>query len=402
MVDSPPKSVPSIDAPAGATSAKVARLPRRSVSAPTWSWRLTRVFGIDVYVHQTFFLLVAFMALSSLLGGQGLAAMLRGLLLLGAVFASVVVHEFGHALMARRFGVRTWDITLLPIGGLARLEKMPERPSEQLSVALAGPAMNVAIALVLFVLVTLLGLRAGVDSIGFTGSSFLTQLMWLNLLLAGFNLLPGYPMDGGRVLRALLAMHMAPETATQIAARVGQGVAVAFGIIGLFVSPFLVLIGVFVWLGAQAEHEFSAVKVALGGLSVREGMITDFQSLSPHDRLSRAVELTLGGFQQDFPVVEGDRLIGVLTHSALLRGLSERGADIPVLQIMRGQPDTASPDDALGGVLSRMHQGGIRALVVVEHREIVGLLTVGNIGELLAFEAAGRHTSPSVARTTPR
>ena len=401
MVNDPSYLVRSVDTPAGASPARGAQSRRRSVPTPRWSWRLTRVFGIDVYVHQTFFLLVAFVGFGSLLGGQGLTEVLRGLLLLVAVFASVVIHEFGHALMARRFGVRTWDITLLPIGGVARLEKMPERPSEQLSVALAGPAMNVGIAAALFVVVSLLGLGVGAESIDFIGGSFLTQLMWLNLLLAGFNLLPGYPMDGGRVLRALLAMHMAPERATQIAARVGQGVAVAFGIIGLFVSPFLVLIAVFVWLGAQAEYASSAVKVALGGLSVREGMITDFQSLSPHDRLSRAVQLTLAGFQQDFPVLDGDRLIGVLTHAALLKGLTEGGVDVPVLQTMSGEPETISPDDALGGALSRMHQGGIRALVVVEHREIVGLLTVGNIGDLLAFEAAGRHSGPSLARTTP-
>jgi Zn-dependent protease/CBS domain-containing protein len=396
----PPSSARS-DPPVEALPTRGAQSFRRGVPTPKWSWKLTRVFGIDVYVHQTFFLLVAFVAFSSLLGGQGLRAMLGGLLLLIAVFASVVVHEFGHALMARRFGVRTWDITLLPIGGVARFEKMPERPSEQLSVALAGPAMNVAIALLLFVVVSVLGLRSGVDSIGLAGGSFLAQLMWLNLVLAGFNLLPGYPMDGGRVLRALLAMRMAPELATQTAARVGQGVAVAFGLVGLFLSPFLVLIAVFVWLGAQAEHTSSAVKVALRGLSVREGMITDFQSVSPRDPLSRAVQLTLAGFQQDFPVVEGERLLGVLSHSALLKGLSEGGADIPVLQVMGGEPDTASPDDGLDTVLSRMHTCGIRALVVMDHQEIVGLLTVGNIGELLAFEAAGRRFDPALVGTDP-
>ena len=400
MNDSP-RSSGSIDTSIGAPNEKGARSFERGVPTPKWSWRLTKVLGIDVYVHQTFFLLIAFVAFSSLLGGQGLAAMLRSLFLLVAVFASVVVHEFGHALMARRFGVRTWDITLLPIGGVARLEKMPERPSAQLSVALAGPAMNIAIALVLFVIVSVLGLRSGVDSIGLAEASFLAQLMWLNLLLAGFNLLPGYPMDGGRVLRALLAMHMAPERATQTAARVGQGVAVAFGIVGLFVSPFLVLIAVFVWLGAQAEHTSSALKVALRGLSVRDGMIKDFQSVSPRDPLSRAVTLTLAGFQQDFPVVEGDRLIGVLTHSALLKGLSEGGVDVPVLQAMAGEPDTATPDDALDPVLSRMHTRGIRALVVMDKQEIVGLLTVGNIGELLAFEAAGRLFGPALAGPDP-
>jgi CBS domain-containing protein len=218
--------------------------------------------------------------------------------------------------------------------------------------------------------------------------------MWINVSLAVFNLLPGYPMDGGRILRALLAMRMPPERATQTAARVGQDVAMLFGLVGLFVSPLLILIAVFVWLGAQAEHSVSKVRVALAGLSVRHGMITDFKTVAPTDPLSRAVELTLAGFQQDFPVMgDGSRLVGVLTYGDVLRGLAERGATASVQQAMRSNAETASPSDALDGALTRIHQNGCRVLMVVDNEKVVGLLTAGNVGELIAIEAAGRQAA---------
>ena len=220
----------------GSSAAARSERPRRRAPAFRWSWKLVTVAGIDVYVHGTFLLLIAFVAFGDLVAGQGVAAMVRGTLLVLAVFATVVLHEFGHALTARRFGVRTRDITLLPIGGVARLEKMPDEPAQQLLVALAGPAVNLAIAMLLFGLVRLLDGSVGIESVRHASGPFLTQLMWINVSLAVFNLLPGYPMDGGRILRAVLAMRMAPERATQIAARVGQGVAVIFGLVGLFVE----------------------------------------------------------------------------------------------------------------------------------------------------------------------
>jgi Zn-dependent protease/CBS domain-containing protein len=385
---------------AGATAA-AAHSPTRSAAprppppraaAFRWSWKLVTVAGIDVYVHGTFLLLIAFVAFGDLVAGQGVAAMVRGTLLILAVFTTVVLHELGHALTARRFGVRTRGITLLPIGGVARLEEMPDKPAQQLLVSLAGPAVNLSIALLLFGLVRLLDGPVGIESIRHAGGPFLTQLMWINVSLAVFNLLPGYPMDGGRILRALLAMRMAPERATQIAARVGQGVAVIFGLVGLFWSPLLMVIAVFVWLGARAEHSVSTLKVALAGLSVRHGMITDFQTVSPTDPLSRAVDLTLAGFQQDFPVMDGARLVGVLTHGDLLKGLAERGKNLSVQQAMRASFETVGPSDALDGALTRMRQGECRVSMVVENEKVVGLLTVGNVAELLAFDAAGRRT----------
>jgi putative colanic acid biosysnthesis UDP-glucose lipid carrier transferase len=244
--------------------------PRPHASAFRWSWKLVTVAGIDVYVHATFLLLIVFVAFSGLATGQGVAAISRGTLLILAVFTTVVLHEFGHSLMARRFGVNTRDITLLPIGSVARLEKMPDKPGQQLLVALSGPAVNLFIALLLFGLVRVLDAPVGFASVLRAGGSFFTQLMWINLALGLFNLLPVYPMDGRRSLRALLAMRMAPERATQTAIRISQGVAVLFGLVGLLVSPLLTAIFILVWLGAyQAEHSVSTIKMALAGLPVR-------------------------------------------------------------------------------------------------------------------------------------
>jgi Zn-dependent protease/CBS domain-containing protein len=377
--------------------ARPAAAPPREAPSFRWSRKLVTVAGIDVYVHGTFLFLIAFVAFSDLVAGKGVPAMVRGILLILAVFTTVVLHEFGHALTARRFGVRTRDITLLPIGGVARMEKMPDKPREQLLVALAGPAVNVVIALLLFGVVRLLHGPVGFESVRHVDGSFLTQLMWINVTLALFNLLPGYPMDGGRILRALLAMRMAPERATQTAARIGQGVAMLLAVVGLFANAFLILIAGFVWLGAKAEHAASTVKVALAGLSVRHAMITDFKTVSPTDALSRAVELTLAGFQQDFPVMDGPRLVGVLTYSDVLRGLAERGANLSVQQAMRGEVVTASPSEALEGVLTRMHQGESRVSMVVENDKVVGLLSAGNIGELMALEAARHHAGALAA-----
>jgi Zn-dependent protease/predicted transcriptional regulator len=366
-----------------------------------WSWKLVTLAGIDVYVHGTFLLLIALMAFGDLVAGQGIAVMVRSTFFILAVFTSVVLHEFGHALTARRFGVRTQDITLLPIGGVARLEKLPDKPGQQLLVAFAGPAVNLGIALTILVLLFMSDRPISIESFRQSDGSLLAQLVWINVSLAVFNLLPGYPMDGGRILRALLAMRMAPERATQTAARVGQGVALIFGLVGLFVSPLLIVIAVFVWLGAQAEHSISTVRVALAGLSVRHGMITDFKTVSPTDPLSRAVDLTLAGFQQDFPVMDGEaRLVDVLTHGNVLRGLAERGATVSVEQVMGRTLETAASSEALDGALTRIHQTGCGALMVVDHEKVVGLLTAANVGELIALEAAGRRTARSQGSTT--
>ncbi len=372
-----------------------ARVPPRKpaserTSRPTrWSWRLGTIAGIPVQVHATFLLLLIWVALTPMLRGDAGAAMTSILLVL-SIFACVVLHELGHALMARRFGVRTTDITLLPIGGVARLERMPEKPSQELAVALAGPAVSVAIAAALFGVLTLAGASTSPRQLQMTGGPFLTQLMWINLVLVGFNLLPAFPMDGGRVLRAALAMQMDRRRATEIAARVGQGMAVLFAIAGLFGNLFLVIIAAFIWIGATGEVSLVQLKSALTGLSVSQAMITDFRVVGPRDSLARAAELTLAGFQRDFPVMEGDRLAGMLTHADVVRGLAETGATTPVEAVMRGTCETTSPSAQLDVALAQLQSCEGRALAVVRDGQVVGLLTTDNIGEMLAMKQAVR------------
>jgi Zn-dependent protease/predicted transcriptional regulator len=365
-----------------------------------WSWRLGAIAGIPVYVHATFALLLAWVALSPVVRGNGVRAMSSGLLLILSIFACVVLHELSHALMARRFGIRTRDITLLPIGGVASLEKMPEKPSQELLVAVAGPAMSLAVALVLFGLLALLKGPTGLEGLNLVGGPFLTKLMWINLLLAGFNLLPAFPMDGGRVLRAALALRMDRGRATEVAARIGQGMALLFGALGLFHNPFLVIIAVFVWMGAKGEVSLVQLKSALSGMTVSQAMITDFRALAPRDSLARAVELTLAGFQQSFPVMDGSRLAGVLTHANVLKGLADRGRDEVVEAVMERQFETAEPADLLEGAFGRLQGCACRALVVTRDGRVVGLLTPENIGEMLTMESALRrsHTRGALAR----
>ena len=328
-----------------------------------------------------------------------MAAAVAVVLSIAAVFGIVVLHELGHALTARRFGIGTRDITLLPIGGVARLERMPEDPRQELLVALAGPAVNVVLALLLYALLVLSGgTNQDVTSLFGAGSSPLSQLVGVNIWLAAFNLIPAFPMDGGRVLRAVLAMRRGYVRATEIAATVGKAFALLFGILGLFYvnNPFLVFIALFVWLGAAAEASAVQARSALEGVPLQRVMITDVRTLSPQEPLTRAVEHVLAGFQQDFPVVERGELVGVLTRADLLKALAARGPSAPVAEVMQRDFQTAQPSDELEGVLARLRECGCHTLPVVRGRQLLGVLTMDNIGEFLLVQSALRGRGATV------
>ncbi len=259
----------------------------------TWSWKLARIAGIDVYMHATFLMLIGWIAVVHWSEGRTVAAVIEGVGFILALFACVVLHEFGHALTARRYGIKTRDITLLPIGGLARLERMPDEPRQELWVALAGPAVNVVIALLLFGWLRATGDWDAIDQLGVTRGSFLERVMIANVFLVGFNLLPAFPMDGGRVLRAALAMRMEYTRATARAAAIGQGMAILFGFLGLLGNPVLIFIAFFVWIGAAQEASMVQMKSALAGIPVRRAMLTHFRTLTPANTLGDAADLGL-------------------------------------------------------------------------------------------------------------
>jgi Zn-dependent protease len=356
-----------------------------------WSYRIGRIAGTDIKVHVTFLLLVGWWALIGYSQG-GLAGALTSALALLALFACILLHEFGHILTARRFGVRTPDVILLPIGGVARLERIPEEPRQELLIALAGPAVTLAIAVVLFAVLRLSGSDAQVSELG-ENQPFLAQLVTVNIYLLLFNLIPAFPMDGGRVLRALLASKLGLVRGTRIAANLGQSLAVLGGLYGLTRSePLLVLVAFFVFLGASAEAAAVETRAAGQGLQVRQMMVTDFRTVPIHATLSQAVELLLSGEQREFPVLDNlGRTEGILTRDNLIKGLSQRGPNSVVAESMTANVPSVSPTMAFQDALDRLRGSRLPALPVVDPAgTLVGLLTLDNITDLLLVRRAAQ------------
>jgi Zn-dependent protease len=364
-----------------------------------WSRKLGRIAGVDISVHATFLLLLAWVGVGHYLHRGRVGDVVDGVGFVVALFGIVVLHELAHALVARRYGIRTREILLLPIGGVAQMERMPEQPRQELLIALAGPALNLALAAALS-LVVAPGTAAWRD-LGEIGGDLLPKLMWVNVTLAVFNLIPAFPMDGGRILRAALAVSMDRVRATAIAAQVGQGLAVLFAVVGFFANPVLVFIAVFVWMGAGAEARAVQVTAVLGGVPVSQAMVTAFDTLAPGETLRQAAARFLDGFQQDFPVVEAGRVVGMLTRAGLAQGLQQHGADGPVGAAMSAQFVTAEPSEMLDAVIQRLEASRSLVAAVVRDDLLVGLLTADNVGELLMVRSAlrdGVGARPSVRR----
>ncbi len=357
-----------------------------------WQWKLARIAGIDVYMHITFLIIIGWVAYTSWTEQRTWAAVLSGVFFILLLFAFVVMHEYGHALTARKYGIKTRDITLYPIGGVARLERMPEKPIEELWVALAGPAVNVMIAAVLFGYLILTRTLQPLTSLSISTGSFIERLMVVNLWLVGFNLIPAFPMDGGRVLRALLGLRLEYVQATQIAASVGQGFAFIFGFIGLFSNPFLVFIALFVWMGAAQEASMAQMKYSLSGIPVTRAMLTDFATLTPRDTLTRVVGLILAGSQHDFPVVQDEHVLGILDRDTFMKALSERGGSTPVVEVMRRDVTEIDSHEMVEAALRRLQENGSKTLPVTHNGQLVGLVTSENITEYLMIRSALKTT----------
>ena len=354
-----------------------------------WSLKIGSVYGTAVRIHITFILFLAWIfGLSYVSGGAQQAW--DGLLFLVLLFLCVLLHEFGHIFTARAFGVSTPDVILLPIGGVARLERIPEQPSEEFLIAIAGPAVNVVIA---GLLILLAGAHIQPDrlpSLDSTNVSMVDRLAAVNLFLAVFNLIPAFPMDGGRVLRALLASRLGYVHATEIAATIGQWVAFALGFVGLFGNPLLIFIAIFVYLAAASEAHLVAIRAMSRGVPVTAAMMTQFATLTPDEHVDAAVETLLRTSQGEFPVVDGDgRPIGVLGRNDLIRALKERGPDARVAAAMSDRIPTVSRSRCLEDAFKLLQEKSAPAVGIVDAAgKLVGLVTSETVGEMLMLHRA--------------
>jgi Zn-dependent protease/CBS domain-containing protein len=356
------------------------------------SFKLGRFLGIDVFVHFTFVLLLGFIGIAHWLAGQSVAAALSGLLFFACLFACVLLHEYGHALMARRFGIGTRDITLLPIGGVARLERMPEKPAQELWVALAGPAVNGVIASLLAIWLSAAGAWQPLESLGIAEGDLVERILAANVFLALFNLLPAFPMDGGRVVRALLAMRLEYSRATQIAATLGKGMAVMFAMLGFLGNPMLLLIALFIWIGASREAAATQFKSAVAGALVRDAALANFATVPASATLRDVARIMLAESQQDFPVVENRRLVGMVFHAEILAALKHHPLDTPVTAIMRTEFDTVEENSPLDELSTHLRHEDGHAIPVMGGGRLAGLLTAENLTEYSVIREASRNS----------
>jgi len=352
-----------------------------------WSWKIGKLGGIDLRVHITFVLLLGWVWVKSWMVGHSAEGILAMASFVFALFAAVVLHELGHQMAARKFGIEVRNITLLPIGGITPLERTPKHLEHEIFVALAGPAANALLALLLCAWLIVMHSWEPIDHVRVATGPFIERLFLANVWLVIFNLIPVSPMDGGRVLRAFLARKMNYAKSTQLVASSGQALALVLGFLGLFTGPMLLFIGLFIWIGANEELYAVQMRTALSGTSAAAMMVTEFERLQVGDTLADAVRLTLKGADQDFPVVDGYMVVGILTRTQLLTALAERGHEFPVSQAMRKDFATADTAEMVDGVFRRMQNCDCHTAPVSQDGQLMGLITMEQVGEYLLSNA---------------
>jgi Zn-dependent protease/predicted transcriptional regulator len=352
-----------------------------------WSLTIGRFGGTAVKIHVTFLLLLAWIGFSAWQQG-GPAAARDSLVFIILLFVCVVLHEFGHILVARRYGIQAPEVTLLPIGGVASLQALPEKPSQEFAIAIAGPAVNFVIAIVLLLLVGSFD-SADLARLDDPRVSLLARLADANLFLAIFNLIPAFPMDGGRVLRALLAMKLGRPRATRVAASVGQAFAFLLGFLGLFGNPLLIFIAIFVYVAAAGEAQMTAIHESARGLSVAQAMETRFASLPADARLADAVDALLATAQQEFPVVDAfNKPIGLVTREDIFAALKDQDREAAVAGFMRAPIETLRAEAPLDATVDKFLQQEAPAVCVVDRDGVlVGVLGRQNLAEMMMIKS---------------
>jgi len=355
--------------------------------------------GIQVYVHWTFLILLGYITYLGLSGGKTGVAILGELALVLIVFICVLMHEFGHALMAQRFGVQTKDITLLPIGGIANLERMPEEPRQEFWITVAGPLVNLVFAGVVFIVIAIMGVSMLFGFLFLDATTWTNVLLFIfgaNMMLFLFNLLPAFPMDGGRILRSVLSMRMPRDKATRIAAAVGRFFAIGFVVFGLFDGqPFLALIGVFIFFAAGSEARMVDQQTALRGIQVKDVMRTRFWSMPGAATVQQAVDELLAGGDRDLVLLGPDQAYqGVLTRRDLVKALSDGKSSERLDALPFAAPPSVLPEDAVNKAYQSLLAGQFPLLPVLQDSRLVGVLEPENLTEFLLVKGALSEVRP--------
>ena len=341
--------------------------------------KLFEIFGISINIHVTFFLLL----LLVLSGG------LKWIFLVVAVFFFVTVHELCHSLVAKRFGIKVREITLFPIGGVSSMTKMPEKPSQEFLISIAGPLSNIAVLVIFFFpMKYLVG-----DAVLFhplsteTWKLTFAYVYWINLMLAGFNMLPAFPMDGGRILRALLATKLSYQKATKIAVTMGHIFALGFAYFGI-VQRFnfiLIIIAIFIYTAASREEAQVDVKETLKKFKVRDILPRDIMTLTGDVTLAKVLEIIFHSHQEDFPVVDNDLLVGFITRQDMMAAMHSFGTSKTVREIMRTNFPKIKETDSLTKAQGIMQEAQMGALPVMRENKVVGIITFEDIGRVYAM-----------------
>lgn len=359
-----------------------------------YSLYLGNISGIKISVHWTFLILIFWIIFSNVRSGLTFNEIVWSVTFVLTIFVCVILHELGHALTAQRFKIKTKEISILPIGGVAQLESIPEKPKEELLVALAGPAVNIVIAAILYPFVTLgreIGELGTLSRIG--PENFLLALMSINLWLALFNLIPAFPMDGGRVLRALLAFRLSHAKATAIAASIGQILAMVFVFLGFFYNPFLIFIGFFIFLGAQSEAAYAQSKLMLKGFTVNDVVMKEIPSIDANASVKEAAAKLLESQNKNFVVYENEKPVGTLSRDQIIKALGENGESASVAKVKDENMVILSPDMPLEDAWLKLQQEKKPFMLVIRDGRLEGVVDRENVAEFILIQTAAHNRS---------
>jgi Zn-dependent protease/CBS domain-containing protein len=345
-----------------------------------WSFQIGKLFGIPIRVHITFLLLLLFIGIvgSRQAGGAGAVF---GMVSIVFIFLCVVLHEVGHSLTAIHYGIEVKDIVLMPIGGVSRMEDIPEDPKKEIVISVVGPLVSFGLALVFFIMAKATNQNIDIRALSLFSGNLVANLFWINLILGMFNLVPAFPMDGGRVLRGILATSMDSLKATKIAVGVGQAFAILLFFFGIFFNWWMALIAIFIYLGAEGEERMVALRTTLGKSRVKMAMLTDVQTISPHQTVGDVLENICHGFQQDFPVVEEGEVVGILTKEMIFSTLHKHEKSALVRDIMQRNFISTTEDVPLSDIFKKMTQDKLSVVPVMRGKELRGMINIEQIGK---------------------